>query len=281
MRSFKELRSLLIEAARIAGTIQEQELDWGVIELPSKYGESGSADVVTRADVRSEQALRSFFTRTLPEYSIIGEEYGAASTDNGKIITIDPLDGTKSFKARLPRFGPVIGVYHHGRNVAGVEYNVLRDVMYVATEESGLERIGNSYDDEKSDFIYIGGDVIYAPAFNDSLSRLKACFPKHHVLPYEQDVLTKTLVCEGKLAGFFHAGLARHDIGATPLFSRITETCFTSVHGDPYNFLDVDSEVAKYQTEKKEVIYSNSVVIAKPSIHDSFLRGLQEVFSSA
>jgi histidinol-phosphatase len=223
--------------------------------------------------------LRSFFSRHLPEYSIIGEECGAQNSNNGKIITLDPLDGTKSFKARLPCFGPAIGVYHYGTNVAGIEYNVLRDTMYVATEETGLERIGNSYGDERRMVIFIGGDIKQSARFPEFLHKVQMCLAEYRVLAYEQDVLTKTLVCDGKLAGFFHAGLARHDIGATPLFCRFSGTCLTDLHGHNYDFLDETSVVEMYNTGKKKIIYSCPIVIAKPGLHGRFLSALQDNYS--
>ena len=102
------LSSLLCEAGRLAGEVHKKYLQRGFqVEKKSEL----ESDVVTVADKESEQVLRNFFAQHLPDYNIFGEEFGASYNGNGKVIVIDPLDGTLSFTKKLDGFGTVIAVY--------------------------------------------------------------------------------------------------------------------------------------------------------------------------
>lgn len=270
------MKELLIYAAHMAGDIQREELE-SCVEEESKYGGRDSSDIVTRADRRCEEALRNLFRKEMMDYNVFGEEYGARYNGNGKVILIDPIDGTKSFVNKLPCFGPVIGVYENGKNIGGVEYNTLKNILFVATDETGFERRGPAENDLPNRAIYIEGSITKTDNVRQRLEDLlKEKFPDKPVLISRQDVINKTRVCEGKWDVFFHAGLARHDIAATPLFSELTNTRFTDHLGKPYNFLDAERELGIYTRSNKLETYSNKVLVAKPEYHKEIIEVLSD-----
>lgn len=269
-----ELHALLIEAADIAGNIQKKSLKEGIIDISSKYGGSDTLNIVTETDIETEEALRDFFSRTLPDYNIIGEEFGGSYNGNGNLILIDPLDCTKSYRAGLPNFGPIIGIYEQGRNVAGIEYNVMGDIKYIATEDTGFERMGPKEEIPK-DAIYLESKVSGSYSFAHRLAEfVSEEFPDNPLVINSQNVLNKARVFNGDWKVFFHAGLARHDISAVPIFSRFTGARATDHNGIPYQFLDPESEIERYRTEKSEYIYSNPIVISQPEYHVRFINVL-------
>lgn len=273
MKSTK-LRDILVEAADIAGNIQKESLKENIAGIDSKYGGSDTLDIVTETDIKTEEALRDFFSRTLPDYNIIGEELGGSYNGNGKLILIDPLDCTKSYRDRLPNFGPIIGIYRQRRNVAGIEYNVMGGIKYVATEHTGFERFGPKEEIPK-DAIYIESKVSGSDSLAHRLAEsVREEFPDNHIVINSQNVLNKVRVFDGNWKVFFHAGLARHDISAVPIFSRLTGARATDHNGVPYQLLDPELEIEKYKTGKSEHIYSNPILISQPEYHDRFLRVL-------
>ncbi|MBI5065049.1 hypothetical protein HZA97_02325 [Candidatus Woesearchaeota archaeon] len=262
----EETRNLLVRAVEGAGVIQRRILDSGDLGLTSKYEGEGSSDIVTVADTESEEFLRDFCKQYFPEFNIFGEEFGGEYNGNGKVILIDPLDGTKSFKNKQPNFGALVGVYVDEKCVAGVEHNTLKGITYVATEETGFQRLGPADTDWPKDVVYVSGEVFRKPGLSEKLRELlEQEFPNNPILVDKQCVNHKSRVCNKDWRTFFHTGLARHDIGPTPLFSRLTNTIFTNHRGEPYGLLNPVEEVKKYQSKEKKQVYSNKVLLARDS----------------
>lgn len=275
------LRELLAKAARMAGSIHHRVLESGSMDIRCKT--DNIYDVVTIADKETEKTLRTFFGKHLPDYNIFGEEQGASYNGNGKIIVIDPVDGTlcfsKSTKEKVyPGFGIIIGVYDNGRNIGSVVYNTMRDVMFLATEQ-GFERIGS--ENPFRDVVFISGSstVPGHPEFTSDIERLaKEAFPGNPIVVLKhgqfelQDVLNHVRPCDGSWSAYFHAGIALHDIAALPLFGEMTGTLVTDHNGVPQGNFDPWRELRKYQVGSHESLYSHPTIVAKPEYHERMLR---------
>lgn len=272
----RNLQNLLFRAVELVGLIQKDSLMGDMGNNKGKYGCGGASDIVTVADLKSEEALRAFFKLQLPDYNILGEEFGGSYNGNGKLIVIDPLDCSKSYKERLPNFGPIIGIYENGENVAGIEYNVLKELKYVTIKDGKFERIGDEEDIPK-DAIYLEGRVPGDDSFAHKLAVfVKEEFPDNPLVINSQNVLNKARVFDGKWKVFFHAGLARHDIATVPIFAKLTGVKATDHNGVPYKFLNPEMEIKKYQTGRKECIYTNPIVVSHPDYHERFLKVLSQ-----
>jgi len=265
------LRDILVEGAKLAGEIHLRILGAGFVDMRSKYGAGLAADV-TRADTESETALRELFARELPEYNIIGEEYGAEYNGNGKVIVIDPLDCTKSFIDGNPWFGPIIGAYVNGRCVGGVEYNSTTKTMFVATEETGLEFLGPK-DDCIDGFIKVTGGT---QEFKDRVgASVREQLPDIEVKTEGLlHVFSRSRVCVGPHPAYFHAGEAFHDFSAIPLFASRTDTLVLDHNGVPYESIDFNVLLRKYETGEKAKIYCHPLLVVKPEYADRMLKAL-------
>jgi len=271
----KTLRVILIEAARLAGEVHKDVLGKKSFDLKNKYEGDTASDVVTIADIQSEEVLRDYFLKNLPDFNIMGEEKGAVYNGNGKVIIIDPLDCTKGFREGLDNFGPIIGVYNNGINIGGVEYNVLKDIMYIATDSTGFERLG-SKEVVPTGAILVESYMTHCPSFNDLMEKLiKKEFPGHQVIKQMPSVINKSRVCDGKFAAYFHSGLARHDIAAIPILGKTTGTFVTDYRGRPYEPVNAEKELDKYNTEEKLEIYSNPILVAHPLFYKGMLKVLK------
>ena len=120
-----------IEAAEAAGRILMRRLG-----RAQKVRRKGPKDLVTAADVASEQCIRQMLHRRFPDIGFLGEEGTGAEGPGGRWI-VDPLDGTIGFIAGLPFFGVSIALERRGRIEAGVILLPRLGELFVAERRRG------------------------------------------------------------------------------------------------------------------------------------------------
>lgn len=94
-------------------------------------------NLVTEIDKKSEKTITEFIRKKFPTHNILAEEGGEHKSSSEYLWVIDPLDGTTNFAHGLPIFSVSIGVQYKNETVAGVVYDVMRDVLYSAEKGSG------------------------------------------------------------------------------------------------------------------------------------------------
>lgn len=94
-------------------------------------------NLVTEIDKKSEQAIINFISKKYPTHNILTEESGEHKKDSDYLWVIDPLDGTTNFAHGLPIFAVSIGVMKKDEIIAGVVYDVMRNIFYSAEKGSG------------------------------------------------------------------------------------------------------------------------------------------------
>jgi histidinol-phosphatase len=75
---------------------------------------------VSDADHAVEKGLRETLARVRPDDSILGEEFGGATTFAGRQWIIDPIDGTKNFVRGVPVWASLIALLVDGVPQVGV-----------------------------------------------------------------------------------------------------------------------------------------------------------------
>ena len=108
--------------------------------------EKRPGDIVTVADVASEQRLASGLAKILPGVPVLGEE--AAEVDAGlldliarpgeRCWVVDPLDGTSNFAAGRDRFAMIVCLIDDRETIAGWILDVPNDRMAVALKGEGV-----------------------------------------------------------------------------------------------------------------------------------------------
>jgi len=121
-----------LEAARRGGAIVSRYYHEGV-EI--RYKEA--ANLVSDADVESEQAVAATIRAAFPGHVIIGEEVHSGDTLAEHAWIIDPLDGTNNFAHQVPNFAVSIAYCQRGRVMAGVVFNPVRDEWFSAARGQG------------------------------------------------------------------------------------------------------------------------------------------------
>jgi myo-inositol-1(or 4)-monophosphatase len=162
-RDLSEETGIALEAARRGGDVLLKY--WQQLGS-SQIHEKGKGDLVTAADIASEQIITEFLIRELPEAAIVSEE-GTAHSGSGPVWYVDPLDGTTNFVQKFPVFAVSIGLADsadrsNARLRSGVVYNpVSGDVFYGTSGKGsylGMDRLKAS---PKTDL----GDAVIATGF--------------------------------------------------------------------------------------------------------------------
>lgn len=101
--------------------------------------EKSPADLVTQADLASQQAIRQTIHQQFPDHNFVGEEYeeGIATTSSPARWIVDPLDGTTNYVHGLPFYSVSVAVEYEGKVVAGIVYDPERDECFRATYGAG------------------------------------------------------------------------------------------------------------------------------------------------
>ncbi len=97
---------------------------------------------VTEADRAAERVIRRQLHESFPEFSILGEEYGAEGGSGGPEWIIDPIDGTIGFSRGIPLFSTLIALAVDGEPVMGLIDLPALDERYVGGKGGGCRRNG-------------------------------------------------------------------------------------------------------------------------------------------
>ena len=122
------------EAAVQAGAVLRQHY-----EQPHRIRHKGAIDLVTEADLASEEVVLDVLRDKMPGLQVLSEESFAAydSIPEEPVWIIDPLDGTTNFAHNFPWFAVSIALYEKGGSRVGVIYNPVQQELFCAARAGG------------------------------------------------------------------------------------------------------------------------------------------------
>ncbi|MBN2310729.1 MAG: inositol monophosphatase [Candidatus Hydrogenedentes bacterium] len=132
-----EFTGIATAAAKAGGAILRSHFE----SLPEVRAK-GHHDVVSDADVQSEQKILDIVNAACPDHAVVAEESGGRDTASPYTWYVDPMDGTNCFVMGVPYFSVSVALAHRGEVVVGVVYNPLQDELYVAERGGGAFRNG-------------------------------------------------------------------------------------------------------------------------------------------
>jgi myo-inositol-1(or 4)-monophosphatase len=118
--------------------------------LRAAYGrvsarEKGPADLVTEADLASQNLIADRLSQSFPDHTLLAEEEGVDTDASAPWRwVVDPLDGTMNFAHGFPFWCVSIALEHLGRLVVGVVYNPLTHETYSASLGRGATLDGRA-----------------------------------------------------------------------------------------------------------------------------------------
>ncbi|MEL6104488.1 MAG: inositol monophosphatase family protein [Planctomycetota bacterium] len=243
MRRDPELASILdvaLRAAEAGGDVLRRYWHEGV-ELRDKSDAGGkSYDLVSDADVESQNAIADRIAAAFPAHELMGEEDLVGDTSQEHLWVIDPLDGTNNFAHRVPHFAVSIAYFRDGKPVVGVVTNPITRTCYRAGLNDGAYR-----DDEpirvdaatslsKSligcGFYYDRGDMM-----RSTLAAIEEFFSHdiHGVRRFGTAALDLCAVASGMFGVFFEYKLSPWDFAAGQLIVSEAGGMVSNTTGEP------------------------------------------------
>jgi myo-inositol-1(or 4)-monophosphatase len=125
------LLQLAVEAAKMAGALLAERMRHGAERKVS--AKSTPTDLVSEADLASEQAIRELLAERRPSDGFIGEEGEDDESASGLSWVVDPLDGTINFLFGIPQWCVSVAVADRQGTVAGAVYDPNRDELFSAS----------------------------------------------------------------------------------------------------------------------------------------------------
>jgi myo-inositol-1(or 4)-monophosphatase len=100
--------------------------------------EKGPSDLVTEADLASQEVVRRVVLGAFPEHEFLGEEGPRPTPGKAEYRWIvDPLDGTTNYAHRVPHYAVSVALEHRGKVVAGVVYDPTAEECFAAAAGQG------------------------------------------------------------------------------------------------------------------------------------------------
>lgn len=134
-----ELANILRDAARAEALPRFRRLDASMVQVKSE-----AIDLVTEADIATEDVIKAGIERWMPEALFVGEESVAAEpallsrlATAELAVVVDPIDGTANYAAGLPLFATMASVVSGGETIAGIIYDPMGDDWMMAEKGSG------------------------------------------------------------------------------------------------------------------------------------------------
>ncbi len=129
------------EAARRGGAVL---MEWMGKALVS---EKGPGDLVTSADLQSQQVIQDYLLGQFPDHGFMGEEtlsntQPPTPSNSSFCWIVDPLDGTMNFVHQLRSFSVSVALRHQDRVVAGTVYDPTTDECFSAAIGHGANLNG-------------------------------------------------------------------------------------------------------------------------------------------
>ena len=246
----------LVSIAKEAGSVIREGFGKS-FKIEYKTGEN---NLVTEIDKASEKVITDFIWKKYPSHSILAEEGSGEQQDSEYLWVIDPLDGTTNFAHGLPIFSVSIGLQKNGKTIAGVVYDVMRDIIYSAELGAGTfadsEKITVSKNDNLAHSLLVTGFPYNKKENPDKLFERFIALTKtaRGVRRLGSAAIDFCYLASGVFDGFWEVHLHPWDICAGKLIVEEAGGLVTDFHGNKTN------------------IYTKTILSTNEKIHEQVIK---------
>ena len=230
-----DLVSICEEAARCGGDLLRT---W---EGRFQVREKGPADLVTEADLASQEAIRAVISRAYPEHGFVGEEGIAGDRGEADCCwVVDPLDGTTNYVHGIPHYCVSVAVICEERIQAGAIYHPGADVCYTAVRGEGVWKEGRPL--QTSQVTNLSGAVVAvsfppqtgrnSPEVADFLAVVGSC---RAIRRMGSAALNLCYLAEGRFDGYWSSSVHPWDVAAGILLATEAGATVTAPDGGPFD----------------------------------------------
>jgi myo-inositol-1(or 4)-monophosphatase len=207
----------------------------------------GPRDLVTEADVATQEAISQVVARHFPDHGFVGEEQSpadAAASRGGEYRWIvDPIDGTTNYVHGVPHYAVSIGVERDAQLVAACVFDPMLKECYTASTGGGAFLNGQPI--QASGVENLNEALIAAsfpprvspelPVISEFLEFLQAC---QAVRRSGSAALNLAYIAAGRFDGYWAADLHPWDAAAGVLLVLEAGGTVTNLVGGPFDVWD-------------------------------------------
>jgi myo-inositol-1(or 4)-monophosphatase len=138
MNDINEYLGVCEKAVRAGGAVVQ---DWaGRFDVRKK----GPADLVTQADLASQEAVRQTVLGAFPDHCLLGEETSGNENPPRKEYRwiVDPLDGTTNYVHGVPHYCVSLALERNGELLVAAVFDPVHDECYTAAAGCGAHLNG-------------------------------------------------------------------------------------------------------------------------------------------
>jgi len=254
------------QLAREAGALLREGYAHGLphSDTAIAFEHKGATDLVTEYDRRSEKVILDGLRRIFPDHAFNSEEEGHSAHSADYEWLVDPIDGTTNFAHAFPYFCVSVALARHGRPLAGVVYDPLRDELFAA--EAGQGAVVNGRRLQVSSQADLGQALLATGFSYDVRTNPRNNFDQFRQFHLRAQSVRRAgsaaldcaYVAAGRLEGYWELNIKPWDVGAGGLLVAEAGGRATTPDGDE-NFLG-----------------SPTIVVSNGHIHAQMLRVLRE-----
>lgn len=219
--------------------------------------EKAPRDLVTEADLASQQAIHQILTTACPDFHFIGEEDNVgrdvANVSSEYCWVVDPLDGTTNYVHGLDNYSVSVALQHGPQAVVGAVYDPVREELFTAIAGQGAYRNGERL--QTSDIVTLDRALV-AASFSARVSRdspeikrfIAALLRCQALRRLGSAALNLCYVASSQLDAYWATSVKKWDVAAGILFVQEAGGVITDIDGRPFSLDDPRFIVAS--TEK-------------------------------
>ncbi len=201
-------------------------------------------NLVTKADIASENRIVSIIKNKFPGHSILTEESGEEIHKSDYYWVIDPLDGTNNFYHKFPMFCVSIALYKNGNPLIGVVFDPLKEDLFYAEKNKGAYlnnqeiRVSGVNKLEKT-LLVLGFYYERGLLMRKSLGQMKKFFYEnvHGIRTTGSAALDLCYTACGRFDGYWELKLNPWDYAAGSLIVMEAGGKITDIRGGKYNLM--------------------------------------------
>jgi myo-inositol-1(or 4)-monophosphatase len=206
----------------------------------------GPADLVTQADIASQEAVRRVVFEAFPEHSLLGEEDAAllpAENPSPYRWIVDPLDGTTNFVHGIPHYCVSLALEYQGELLVAAVFNPVDGECFTAAAGRGAwlngEPIRTSRTTALSEALAVTGfPPQVKPDSPDYLVFSEAIFHCQGVRRSGSAALNLSYLAAGRYDALWSFGTKIWDVAAGVLLIREAGGVVCSAKGTDYHLSD-------------------------------------------
>ena len=202
-----------------------------------------AADLRTKADTESEEAIIKVLQEHFPDCTILTEEQGEIRGTSSQTFIIDPLDGSNNFVMGIPYFSVAIGLMENDILTEGLVLNPITDHLYYAAQDKGIffnNTVVNTNkvnDITQTTLSYIANYQTWPDQVSQVLKKL-GIYNIKRVLNLWSPALDSCLLASGKIEAIYCAVTAHdefYDFAIGKFMAKEGRAKITTLQGKPDN----------------------------------------------